>query len=216
MALRSECLSEPESALPQLETPFSETSETPNADDAAAYRLNNGKTLVQTVDFFTPLVDSPYELVLVAKERATQLNSGIEPTLDKNNDKNTVIALREIAEENIKVPDLTESAVYKLRKHVEQVDDTGEDEEDIGDDFENLYKGEISKSGTPILPSKRARKTPEKIQVTKEDLAELSETAKADVDSSVGEETVNEDGEVSLDEVSDSEEPAKEDTQEDQ
>ena len=108
--------------------------------------------------------------------------------------------------------------MYKrqLRKHVEQVDDTAEDDEDIGDDFENLYKGEISKSGTPILPSKRARKTPEKIQVTKEDLAELSETAKADVDSSVGEETMNEDGEVSLDEVSDSEEPANEDTQEDQ
>ena len=169
-----------------------------------------------TVEDCIDKVDSPYELVLVAKERATQLNTGIEPTLDKDNDKNTVIALREIAEENIKVNDLTESAVYKLRKHVEQVDDGAEDDEDVGDDFESLYKGEISKSGTPILPSKRARKTPEKIQVTKEDLAELSETAKVDVDSSVGEETMNEDGEVSLDEVSDSEEPAKEDTQEDQ
>ena len=136
--------------------------------------------------------DSPYELVLVAKERATQLNAGIEPTIDKDDDKNTVISLREIADEKIKVSDLTESAVYKLRKHVEQVDDTAEDDEDIGDDFENMYKGEISKSGTPILPSKRARKTPEKIQVTKEDLAELSETAKPDIDETVGEETVNE------------------------
>ena len=52
-------------------------------------------------------------MVLVAKERATQLNSGIEPTLDKDNDKNTVIALSEIAQENIKVPDSTESAVYR-------------------------------------------------------------------------------------------------------
>ena len=90
-------------------------------------------------------VDSPYELVLVAKERATQLNAGIEPTLENDNDKNTVISLREIADENIKVDDLTESAVYKLRKHVEQVDDGAEDDEDIGDDFESLYKGEISK-----------------------------------------------------------------------
>ena len=169
-----------------------------------------------TVEDCIDKVDSPYELVLVAKERATQLNSGIEPTLDRNNDKNTVISLREIAEENIKVSDLSESAIYKLRKHVEQVDDGTEADDDVGDDFESLYKGEISKSGTPILPSKRARKTPEKIQVTKEDLAELSETAKADVDSSVGGETMNEDGEVSLDEVSDSEEPANEDTQEDQ
>ena len=158
-----------------------------------------------TVEDCIDKVDSPYELVLVAKERAAQLSSGVEPTLDKDNDKNTVIALREIASENVKVQDLTEAAVYKLRKHVEQIDEGAEDDEDIGDDFENLYKGEISKSGTPILPSKRARKTPEKIQVTKEDLAELSETATAEVDNSVGEETMNEQGEVSLDEVSESE-----------
>ena len=158
-----------------------------------------------TVEDCIDKVESPYELVLVAKERATQLNSGIEPTLDRDNDKNTVISLREIAEEKIKVSDLTESAVYKLRKHVEQVDDGTEDDEEIGDDFENMYKGEISKSGTPILPSKRARKTPEKIQVSQEDLAELSESAKPDVDVSVGEETMNEQSEVSLDEVSEQE-----------
>ena len=156
-----------------------------------------------TVEDCIDKVDSPYELVLVAKERATQLNSGIEPTLERDNDKNTVIALREIAEENIKVPDLTESAVYKLRKHVEQVDEGTETDEEVGDDFENLYKGEISKSGTPILPSKRARKAPEKIQVSKDDLAELSQTAQPDVETPGTEEESNE--EVSLDEVSESE-----------
>ena len=158
-----------------------------------------------TVEDCIDKVDSPYELVLVAKERATQLNSGIEPTLDRDNDKNTVISLREIAEDKIKVSDLTESAVYKLRKHVEQVDDGSDNDEEVGDDFENMYKGEISKSGTPILPSKRARKTPEKIQVSQEDLSVLSETAKPDLDVSVGEETINEQGEVSLDQVSEQE-----------
>ena len=158
-----------------------------------------------TVEDCIDKVESPYELVLVAKERATQLNAGIEPTIERDNDKNTVISLREIAEEKIKVSDLTESAVYKLRKHVEQVDEGAEDDEEVGDDFENLYKGEISKSGTPILPSKRARKTPEKIQVTKDDLAELSETAKPDIDETVSDETINEEGEVSLDEVSEAE-----------
>ena len=169
-----------------------------------------------TVEDCIDKVDSPYELVLVAKERATQLNAGIEPTIDRDNDKNTVISLREIADEKIKVSDLTDSAVYKLRKHVEQVDDTSEDDEEIGDDFETMYKGEISKSGTPILPSKRARKTPEKIQVTKEDLAELSETAKPDIDETVSEETVNEQGEVSLDEVSETENLEAEVTSEEQ
>ena len=158
-----------------------------------------------TVEDCVDKVESPYELVLVAKERATQLNSGIEPTIDRDNDKNTVISLREIAEEKIKVSDLTESAIYKLRKYVEQLDDGTNEDEEVGDDFESMYKGEISKSGTPILPSKRARKTPEKIQVSQEDLAELSETAKPDVDASIGEETMNEQGEVSLDEVSEQE-----------
>ncbi len=158
-----------------------------------------------TVEDCIDKVDSPYELVLVAKERATQLNSGIEPTLDKDNDKHTVIALREIAEETIKVPDLTEAAVYKLRKHVEQIDDTAEEDEDIGDDFENQYKGEISKSGVPILPSKRARKIPEKIQVSKEDLAELSLSAQPDVN--VGAPSETEEGDdVYLDQVSEAEE----------
>ncbi len=158
-----------------------------------------------TVEDCIDKVDSPYELVLVAKERATQLNSGIETTLDRDNDKNTVIALREIAEEKIKVPDLTESAVYKLRKHVEQVDDGAEDDEEVGDDFESLYKGEISKSGTPILPSKRARKAPEKIQVSKEDLAELSQTSKPDIEATVNDEGISENSDVSLDEVTESE-----------
>jgi len=162
-----------------------------------------------TVEDCIDKVDSPYELVLVAKERATQLNSGIEPTLEKDNDKNTVIALREIAEENIKVPDLTESAVYKLRKHVEQVEDGSEADEDVGDDFESLYKGEISKSGTPILPSKRARKAPEKIQVSKEDLAELSETAQPTVEDNVSDETQT-DEDISLDQISESEEKVTE------
>ncbi len=160
-----------------------------------------------TVEDCIDKVESPYELVLVAKERATQLNSGLEPTLDKDNDKNTVIALREIAQDNIKVNDLTDSAVYKLRKHVEQVDESTEADEDVGDDFESLYKGEISKSGTPILPSKRARKAPEKIQVSKEDLAELSETAKPDVDTEVSDDNTVEDN-ISFDQVSEAEDQA--------
>ena len=167
-----------------------------------------------TVEDCIDKVDSPYELVLVAKERATQLNSGIEPTIERDNDKNTVISLREIAEENVKVPDLTESAIYKLRKHVEQVDDNIEDDEDIGDDFESLYKGEISKSGAPILPSKRARKAPEKIQVSKEDLEELSETAKPEVaEVPVSEDANEEQGDVSLDQVSESEDQAADDSE---
>ena len=155
-----------------------------------------------TVEDCIDKVESPYELVLVAKERTTQLNSGVKPTIDRDNDKNTVIALREIAVENVKVTDLTKSAVYKLRKHVEQIDDPSENDGDIGDDFENIYKGEISKSGTPILPSKRARKIPEKLQVSKEDIDQLKGLNDKSVDTSTEESS---EVDVSLDELSESE-----------
>ena len=168
-----------------------------------------------TVEDYIDKVESPYELVLVAKERTTQLNSGVEPTVSIDNDKNTVISLREIAKENVKVSDLKDSAVYKLRKHVEQVDDTSLEDEEVGDDFENLYKGEISKSGAPILPSKRARKIPEKIQVSKDDLAEISGGAQTEVnvDATQADNTENDD--VSLDQVSEAEEQTQDQNSED-
>ena len=156
-----------------------------------------------TVEDCIDKVESPYELVLVAKERAVQLNSGLEPTLDRDNDKNTVISLREIAEETIKVSDLTESAIHKLRKHVDQVDDGSEDDEVAGDDFESMYKGEISKSGTPILPSKRARKIPEKIQVAPEDLEELTPKADPEVEANPDLEIAAKETEIASEEIAD-------------
>ena len=165
-----------------------------------------------TVEDCIDKVESPYELVLVAKERATQLNAGIEPTIERDNDKNTVISLREIAEEKIKVTDLTDSAVYKLRKHIEQVDDNTEEDEEVGDDFQNLYKGEISKSGTPILPSKRARKIPEKIKVSKEDIDELKGTTDTNVEAA---DDATDDENVSLDELSETENQTSEANPED-
>ena len=158
-----------------------------------------------TVEDCIDKVESPYELVLVAKERAVQLNSGIVPTLDRDNDKNTVISLREIASENIKVPELIDSAVFKLRKHVAQIEDSSEDDEVIGDDFESMYKGEVSKSGAPILPSKRARKIPEKIQVSPDDLEELTAKAEPEVEVNPELEVASEETEVSLDKIAETE-----------
>ena len=125
-----------------------------------------------TVEDCIDKVDGPYDLVLIAKERAVQLNSGEQPKVDPENDKNTVIALKEIAENKVSVDELRESAINKLRKHIEQDIEVSEQIEPEGDDFENIYKGEISKSGVPILPSKRARKIPEKIEIFKEELVQ--------------------------------------------
>ena len=125
-----------------------------------------------TVEDCIDKVEGPYDLVLIAKERAAQLNSGEQPKVDPENDKNTVIALKEIAENKVSVDELKESAINKLRKHIEQDIEVSEQIEPEGDDFENIYKGETSRSGVPILPSKRARKIPEKIEIFKEELVQ--------------------------------------------
>ena len=123
-----------------------------------------------TVEDCVDKAEGPYDLVLIAKERAVQLNSGEQPKVDPENDKNTVIALKEIAENKVSVDELKESAINKLRKHIEQDTEVSEQIELEGDDFEKIYKGEVSKSGVPILPSKRARRIPEKIEIFKEEL----------------------------------------------
>ena len=76
----------------------------------------------------------------------------------------------------------------------------------------NLYKGEISKSGVPILPSKRARKIPEKIQVSKDDLSELQNTTEQPISDPI-EEAQDEETDVSLDEMKDQEESVSDETE---
>ena len=113
-----------------------------------------------TVEDCLKLTENQYDLVLLAKERTSQLNSGSEMLVPEDNDKKTVIALREIAEGKVDVKNLRNEAVQRLRKEPDQNQEEEEKEETIGDDFDSQYKGEVSKSGVAILPSKRMRKNP--------------------------------------------------------
>ena len=72
-----------------------------------------------------------------------------------------------------------------------------------------MYKGEVSKSGAPILPSKRARKIPEKIQVSPDDLEELTAKAIPEIEINPELEVVTEETEVSLDKISETETEAE-------
>ena len=119
-----------------------------------------------------------------------------------------------LLEGKIGAPLLEISPLYKLSKSSPISSSSSTLSSTCSTCFLSLYKGEISKSGTPILPSKRARKTPEKFQVSKEDLEELSETAKPEVPEVAASENVNEEqGDVSLDQVIESEDQAADDTE---
>ena len=114
-----------------------------------------------TVEDCMTKIDNQYDLVLLAKERTAQLNAGAEMLVPEENDKKTIISLREIGEGKVLVEDLEKSAVLRLRKEPDENLQREEVEEEENDEFENLYKGQISKSGIAILPSKRLRKIPE-------------------------------------------------------
>ena len=131
-----------------------------------------------TVEDCLDKIDNQYDLVLLAKERTVQLNAGTPMLVEEDNDKRTIISLREIGDGKVSVKELEESAIKRLRKEPDESQEKEEVEEEINDDFENLYKGQISKSGVAVLPSKRTRRIPdvkksEESNLAKEALSEL-------------------------------------------
>ena len=133
-----------------------------------------------TVEDCLKKIENQYDLVLLAKERTSQLNAGIPMLVEEENDKRTIVSLREIGDGKISVEELKKNAITRLRKEPDESIQLDEVEEEENDEFENLYKGQISKSGVAILPSKRIRRIPEvkKPSLADEALSELkSETA---------------------------------------
>ena len=128
-----------------------------------------------TVEDCLEKVDNQYDLVLLAKERTVQLNAGSPMLVEEDNDKRTIISLREIGDGKIDVKEVEASAIKRLRKEPDEIEQQEETEEETNDDFENLYKGQVSKSGVAILPSKRTRRIPEvkKPTLADEALSEL-------------------------------------------
>ena len=128
-----------------------------------------------TVEDCLEKVDNQYDLVLLAKERTVQLNSGAPILVSADNDKRTIISLREIGDGKVSVEELQQNAIKRLRKEPDESEQQEDVEEETNDDFENLYKGQISKSGVAILPSKRTRRVPEvkKPSLADEALSEL-------------------------------------------
>ncbi|HEY4856727.1 MAG TPA: DNA-directed RNA polymerase subunit omega [Xanthobacteraceae bacterium] len=72
-----------------------------------------------TVEDCIDKVENRFDLVLLASHRARLISSGAPMTIDRDNDKNPVVALREIAEKSISPDDLMEELVHSLQKYVE-------------------------------------------------------------------------------------------------
>jgi DNA-directed RNA polymerase omega subunit len=89
-----------------------------------------------TVEDCLQQVDNQYDLVILAKERTLQLGVGDAPQVPVDNDKRTVLALREIAEKKVSVKDLEESTIDRMRDHP----DDAVEQEDFDSPMEILLK----------------------------------------------------------------------------
>jgi DNA-directed RNA polymerase subunit omega len=85
-----------------------------------------------TVEDCIDKVDNRFELVLLAGHRARQISQGAAITVARDNDKNPVVALREIADETLSPGDLKEDLIHSLQKHVE-VDEPESDGPELTD-----------------------------------------------------------------------------------
>jgi len=86
-----------------------------------------------TVEDCVDKIPNRFELVLLASHRSRQISSGSEISVDRDNDKNPVVALREIADEQLSPGDLKEDLIHSLQKHVEvdESEDKMESNEDV-------------------------------------------------------------------------------------
>jgi len=134
-----------------------------------------------TVEDCLEQVDNQYDLIILAKERTLQISAGDKPLVDEDNDKKTVISLREIGDKKIDIENLTNATIDRARDHPE--DATVQEDFDVpeGDSFESIYKGEVSKSGQAILPSKRSRKVPVASAAVDEDDSDDNEDVSEDI-----------------------------------
>ena len=113
-----------------------------------------------TVEDCLEVVDNQYDLVILAKERSLQIGAGDKPMVSEDNDKKTVLSLREIGDKLLDQKSLETQTIDRAREHPEDATEQEEYDASEGDAFEEIYKGEVSKSGQAILPSKRSRKVP--------------------------------------------------------
>lgn len=114
-----------------------------------------------TVEDCIDKVENRFELVLLASHRARLVSSGAPITVPRDNDKNPVVALREIAEETVATEDLKEEFIHSLQKYVEVDEPESEPvpliasasgDDDDGIQFDRMSEEELLKGLEGLVP----------------------------------------------------------------
>ena len=121
-----------------------------------------------TVEDCVDKIENRFELVLLASHRARQIAQGQQITIDRDNDKNPVVALREIADETLSPGDLKEDLIHSLQKHVEvdepepqappagAIDDKSADGDDDNVSFDRMNEDELLAGIEGLVPPEKS------------------------------------------------------------
>jgi len=118
-----------------------------------------------TVEDCIDKVENRFDLVLLAAHRARQVSQGAPITVDRDNDKNPVVALREIADQTLSPGDLKEDLIHSLQKHVEvdepesEVVDTAEAAEEEAPEaltFDRMSEEELLAGIEGLVPPEKS------------------------------------------------------------
>ncbi len=102
-----------------------------------------------TVEDCVERVPSRFELVMLAAQRARDISAGATPTIDRDNDKNPVIALREIADESVELDHLRYELIHGLRRHS---DSDVEMSDDLAQELETLIPSRQAVAEDDLMP----------------------------------------------------------------
>lgn len=132
-------------------------------------------------------VPNRFQLVIYACKRAREISSGSEIDIDKNNDKNTVVALREIAEKKLDLNEIRDSVIKDLQKYtpVEEIDIDDVESVPLKDNASGISFDNFEKENA----SEKNRK---KISVTESDIQKLIETNRKEQQKNVENDTSSE------------------------
>ena len=133
-----------------------------------------------TVEDCIDKIPNRYELLMVAAQRAKDISSGSPLTVDRDNDKNSVVALREIAEETVSIEELQRSLVMGLQKYVE-VEEPEEEELEIMAAEREL--ADLDEQFSGLLPQMEIEDTMQIHGVDDDDVMDMDTEADIDTDS---------------------------------
>ena len=138
-----------------------------------------------TVEDCIDKIPNRYELLMVAAQRAKDISSGSPLTVDRDNDKNSVVALREIAEETVSIEELQRSLVMGLQKYVE-VEEPEEEELEIMAAEREL--ADLDEQFSGLLPQMELEDSMQIHGVDDDDAMDLDADGEIDADVEIGDE----------------------------